>query len=427
MNKNNFKKGTLCIHGGYVAGQGEPQVLPIAQSTTFRYYDSQVLADLFDLKDLGPIYTRIGNPTTNNLEEKITQLEGGVGALAFSSGMAAITAAILTITDSGDHIVSVSNLYGGTFTLFSSTFKKFGIEVSFVSPEASELEIQSKIKKNTKIIYGETIGNPALDVLDFKKFSTIAKKNDIVFMVDNTLATPLLVRPLNLGANIVVHSSTKYLDGHAVALSGLIVDGGNYNWENGKFPCLSQADPSYHGVIFTKNFGNMAYIIKARVQILRDLGAAISPFNAFLVHKGMETLHLRMARHSKNAMRVAQYLAEHNKVKWVKYPLLENSKNYQTAKKYLGNMGSGVLSFGLKSGFDGAVKFMKNIELISVLAHVGDLRTCLLHPASTSHRQMSESEQLKTGITPDFLRLSVGIESVKDIIEDIDSAIEKCQ
>ena len=426
MKKDKFKIETTCIHGGYVAGNGEPQVLPIAQSTTFRYTDPNQLAKLFNLKELGPIYSRIGNPTVDCLEKKCAELEGGVAAVAFASGMAAITAAIFTIADSGDHIVAANNLYGGTYTLFSSTFKKLGIDVSFVDPASKAEKIEKLIKPNTKVIYAETIGNPALDVLDFDKFAAISKKHRIVLMIDNTLATPIICKPLSLGADIVVHSSTKYMDGHATALSGVVVDGGNFDWEaSGRYPALCKPDPTYHGEVFVKSFGNLAYIIKVRVQILRDLGAALSPFNAFLVHNGLETLHLRMERHSTNAQTIAKWLASNQKVAWVKYPLLEGGSNYPIAKKYLAHLGSGVISFGLKSGYEGATSFMENLSLISVLAHVGDLRTCVLHPASTSHRQMSADELATAGISQDFIRMSVGLESVDDIIVDLDKAIEK--
>lgn len=423
MNKN-LSTETLCIHGGYKAGDGEAQVLPITQSTTFRHESPEHLADLFDLKELGWIYSRIGNPTVGHFEEKVNSLEGGVGALAFASGQAAITASILTVCNAGDHVLASTNLYGGTITLFTSTLAKLGIQVSLVDPDASREEIETQIKENTKVIYGETIGNPGLNVLDFEKFSSIAKDNKIVFIVDNTFATPILFKPLEHGANIVVHSATKYIDGHATSLGGVIVDGGNFDWKAaGKYPDLTEPDPSYHGMVFTDSFGPAAYILKARVHILRDFGGALSAFNAFMFHNSLETLHLRMEKHCSNALALAKYLEAHDNIEWVKYPLLENHETYDLAKKYLVNGASGVLSFGVKGGYDKALEFMKKIELISLVTHVGDLRTSVLHPASTSHRQLSEEEQAVSGVTPDLIRLSVGLENIDDLIADLDEAL----
>lgn len=420
-----FKAETLCIHGGYKAESGKEQVLPIVQSTTYRHDSPEHLADLFDLKELGWIYSRIGNPTVGHFEEKISNLEGGVGAVAFSSGQAAITGAILTICGAGDHVVASTNLYGGTITLFTSTLKKLGIDVTLVDPEASKERIERLVKDNTKIIYGETIGNPGLNVLDFEKFSKIAFEHKIVFMVDNTFATPILFNPLKHGANIVVHSATKYIDGHATSLGGVVVDGGNFDWKaSGRYPELTSPDPSYHGLVFTEHFGHAAYIFKTRVHILRDFGGVLSPFNAFMLHNSLETLHLRIKRHSENALAIAKFLEQHDQISWVKYPLLESHDTYDLAKKYLKKGASGVLSFGIKGGYEAAVEFMKKIELISLVTHVGDLRTSVLHPASTSHRQLSEQEQEKSGVTQDLIRLSVGLEDVDDLLFDLSEALK---
>jgi len=420
-----FTTETLCIHGGYRAKSGEAQVLPITQSTTYRHDSPEHLADLFDLKELGWIYSRIGNPTVGHFEEKISNLEGGVGALAFASGQAAITGAILTICNAGDHIIASTNLYGGTITLFTSTLKKLGIDVTLVDPSATKEEIESLIKENTKIIYGETIGNPGLNVLDFDKFSSVAKENQIVFIVDNTFATPVLFKPLEHGANIVVHSATKYIDGHATSLGGVIVDGGNFDWKaSGRYPDLTKPDSSYHGLVFTEAFGPAAYIFKARVHILRDFGGALSPFNAFMLHNSLETLHLRVEKHCENAIQLARFLEGNENVEWVKYPLLESHETYDLAKKYLTKGASGVLSFGIKGGYEKAISFMEKIELISLVTHVGDLRTSVLHPASTSHRQLSVEEQNKSGVTQDLIRLSVGLENINDLIIDLEEALK---
>lgn len=420
------KLETLCIHGGYRAKNGEAQVLPITQSTTYRHDTPEHLADLFDLKALGHIYTRIGNPTLDALEAKLNALEGGVGALVFSSGQSAITASILTVCQAGDHVLASAKHYGGSVTLLSNTLKRLGIEVTLLDPESPAEIFEAHIKPNTKILYGETIGNPGLDVLDFDKFSGIAKKHHLLFVVDNTFATPLLFKPLEHGANIVVHSLTKYIDGHATSLGGAIIDGGNFDYgASEKFQVLTEPDPTYHDLIFTEAFGPAAYIIKARVHILRDFGSALSPFNAFMIHNALETLHLRMARHSENALALAEYLEKHPKVDWVKYPLLESHPSYQLAKRYLQNGASGVLSFGINGGEVSARAFQKAIELVSLVTHVGDLRTSVLHPASTSHRQLSESDLKASGVTKDLIRVSVGLEHIDDIIQDFDQALEK--
>ena len=421
---NDWKKGTICIQGGYTPKSGEPRVLPIYQSTTYKYNDPDEVAALFDLEADGHMYSRISNPTVAAYEEKVAQLEGGVGALAVSAGQTATTLAILNICKSGEHIVAASTLYGGTFTLLSATLKKFGIEVSFVDPDADEEEILKAFRDNTKAIFGETIGNPGLNVLDFEKFSKIAKKKQVPFIVDNTIATPYLCNPLKLGANIVTHSATKYIDGHASSIGGIIVDGGNFNWNNGKYPELTEPDPTYHGIVYTEKFGNAAYIVKARVQLLRDLGVCTSAFNAYLFNLGLETLHLRMERHSENALKLAKYLEKNKKVSWVSYPLLESHPTYESAKKYLPNGASGILTFGVKGGVEAGKQFIRNLKLAALVVHLGDARTSVIHPASTTHRQLTEEEQIAAGVAPDLIRVSVGIEDIEDIIKDFEQALE---
>ncbi|MGM0379795.1 MAG: O-acetylhomoserine aminocarboxypropyltransferase/cysteine synthase family protein [Bacillota bacterium] len=422
----NLKDDSICIHGGYKAKSGESQVLPTHQSTTYRYYDPDKLADLFDLKEEGFIYSRLGNPTVAAFEKKMANLEKGIGAVAFSSGQSAVLSSILNICKKGDHILASSKLYGGTITLLKSTLSNFGIKVTLVDPNLSQKEISKKIQNNTKVIYGETIGNPGLNILDFEKFSEISKKNNIVFIVDNTFATPYLFKPLKHGADIVVHSATKYIDGHAVALGGVVIDSGNFNWEaSNKYPSLTKPDESYHGIIFNEKFGKQAYLTKLRVKILRDLGNTLSPQNANLLHRGLETLHLRMDRHSENALKVAKFLEKHPKITWVNYPFLESHDTYDLAKKYLKKGGSGVLSFGIKGKIKSAKRFMKSIDMISLVTHVGDLRTSVLHPASTSHRQLSDEELEECGVKKELIRLSVGIESCDDIINDLKKALKE--
>lgn len=425
MSIKNWNTETICIQGGYTPKSGEARILPIIQSTTYKYEDPDTVANLFDLKEEGHMYTRISNPTVAAFEEKIAQLEGGVGAVAVSSGQSATTLAVLNICSAGDHILASSNLYGGTFTLLSSTLKKLGIETTFVSPEASEEEILKLAKDNTKIVLGETIGNPSVNILDFHKFSNVAKKIEVPFIVDNTLMTPYLCKPFEYGANIVIHSATKYIDGHATSVGGVVIDGGNFNWENGKFSSLVDKDPTYHGISYTKEFKNLAYITKLRVNLLRDLGTCLSPFNAFLFNLGLETLHLRMERHSENALKLAQFLQEHNKVAWVKYPLLKDDKSYESAKRYLNNGASGMLTFGIKGGTDEAKEFIKNLKLASLVIHIGDARTSVLHPSSTTHRQLSYEEQIASGVKEDLIRVSVGIEYIEDIIKDFAEALSK--
>ena len=420
----NLGKGTVGIHGGYSPKSGEPRVLPIYQSATYKYDDPDTLEALFALKADGHLYSRISNPTVGELEEKYAKLEGGVGAVATSSGQSAILYAVLNVCKAGDHLISVTSLYGGTVNLFSVHLKNLGIEVTFVEPDASEEEILSKAKSNTKAIYGETIGNPGLNVLDFDKFSSVAKKIEVPFIVDNTVATPYHCNPFEHGANIVIHSTTKYSEGHAQTIGGIVVDGGNFDWTNGKFNDFTEPDPSYHGIKYVESFGDAAYIVKLRVTLLRDLGACMSPFNAYLTNLGLETLHLRMERHSKNALEIAQWLTTQEKVSWVNYPLLEGSKYYDLAKKYLKGGASGLLTFGIKGGIENAKEFSRGLNLIALAVTLGDARSCLLHPATTSHSQLNEEELLASGVTPDLLRLSVGIEDTKDLINDISEALK---
>ena len=420
----NLGKGTVGIHGGYSPKSGEPRVLPIYQSATYKYDDPDTLEALFALKADGHLYSRISNPTVGALEEKYAKLEGGVGAVATSSGQSAILYAVLNVCKAGDHLISVTSLYGGTVNLFSVHLKNLGVEVTFVEPDASEEEILSKAKSNTKAIYGETIGNPGLNVLDFDKFSSVAKKIEVPFIVDNTVATPYHCNPFEHGANIVIHSTTKYSEGHAQTIGGIVVDGGNFDWTNGKFNDFTEPDPSYHGIKYVESFGDSAYIVKLRVTLLRDLGSCMSPFNAYLTNLGLETLHLRMERHSKNALEIAQWLATQEKVSWVNYPLLEGSKYYDLAKKYLKGGASGILTFGIKGGIENAKEFSRGLNLIALAVTLGDARSCLLHPATTSHSQLNEEELLASGVTSDLLRLSVGIEDTKDLINDINKALK---
>ena len=418
-----FHFDTNCVQGTYRPKSGEPRVLPIVQSTTFSYDDSDYVADLFDLKVGGSFYTRLGNPTTDAFEGKMNLLEGGSGALALSSGQSASMFSIINICQAGDHVISSSNIYGGTFNLFDVSLRKLGIDFTFVDPDSSADTILSCAKPNTKAIFGETIANPGMNVLDFMKFSSVAKKLDIPFIVDNTLATPYLCRPFEHGANIVIHSATKYTDGHATSLGGVLIDGGNFNWDNGKFSCLVEPDPSYHGLKYFETFGPAAYIVKARVQLLRDYGCTPSPFNAFMFHLGLETLHLRMERHSENAQKLAEFLSEHPCVEWVKYPGLKSNPYYELGQKYMPKGASGILSFGIKGGAKAGKELIKHLELVHLVVHLGDLRTSILHPASTTHRQLNEQQQIDSGIYPEMIRVSVGIEDIEDIIHDFDKAL----
>lgn len=419
---NKYSIETQCVQGTYKPKSGEPRVLPIVQSTTYQYYDSDDVADLFDLKSAEHMYSRISNPTVAEFENKMALLEGGVAAVAASSGQAATTLAFLNICSAGDHILAASTIYGGTYNLLGVTLKKLGIEVTFVDPGASYEEILAAGKATTKAVFGETIGNPGLNVLDFEKFSKVAKALDVPFLVDNTLATAILCRPFEHGADIVIHSATKYTDGHATSLGGVVIDGGTFNWANGKFPELVEEDPSYHGISYVRDFGAAAYAVKARVQLLRDFGMTLSPFSAFLFHLGLETLHLRMERHCENALKLAQFLKGHPGVGWVSYPFLEDHPTYETAKKYLKG-GSGILTFGIKGGAEAGKELVKHLELTALVVHLGDLRTSILHPASTTHRQMTEEQQIAAGVRPDLIRVSVGLENINDITADFDRAI----
>jgi O-acetylhomoserine (thiol)-lyase len=421
---NDWSIETKAVQSGYSPKNGEPRVNPIVQSTTYKYDSCQSIADLFDLKVAGHMYSRISNPTVEVFENKMAALEGGVGALALSSGQTASTISVLNICESGDHLVALSTLYGGTYNLFKHTLKKLGIEVSFVSPEASSDEVKQAFKSNTKLLFGETLSNPGTDMLDFEKFSAIAKEMDVPFVVDNTFPTPYLCNPLQLGADIVVHSTTKYVDGHATSVGGMIVDGGTFNWANGKFPGMTEPDESYHGLRYVETFGPSAYIVKARVQWVRDVGCYMSPQNAFLSNKGLETLHLRMDRHSENALKLAEYLEKHEKVTWVKYPRLKNDPNYDLCVKYM-KAGSGVLTFGVQGGSAAAERVMDALVLAERVVHVADVRTGVLHPASMTHRQLNEEEQVRAGVLPELIRVSVGIENIDDIIADFTQALEQ--
>jgi O-acetylhomoserine (thiol)-lyase len=414
---------TKCLQEGYKPGNGEPRVLPIYQSTTYRYNSTEQVAKLFDLAEAGHMYTRISNPTVECLENKIAALEGGVGALCTSSGQSASLIAILNICGCGDHFVSSSTIYGGTYNLFAITMKRMGIEVTFVDPDSSDADIQKAFKPNTKALFGETIANPKISVLDIGKFARIAQQNKVPFIIDNTFATPILCRPIEYGADIVVHSTTKYMDGHATSVGGVIVDSGKFNWKNGKYPLFTEPDPSYHGVIYTKDYGAAAYIAKARVQYMRDIGSCMSPNNAFLTNLGLETLHIRMERHCENALKVAKFLESNDKILTVNYPGLPGYRYYDLAKKYLSKGCSGVISFRIKGGKETAIRFMDRLKLAAIVVHVCDARTSVLHPASSTHRQMSDEQLMQAGIEPDLIRFSVGLEHVDDIIEDIAQAL----
>ena len=424
---NTWKIETQAIQAGYDPKAGDPRIVPIVQSTTFKYDNADYVAKLFDLEAPGFFYTRLANPTADAFEKKIAAMEGGVAAMATASGQAAITLALLNICQAGQHIVTSSTLYGGTYNLFAATFPKLGIEVTFVHPDASEDEIMAAFRPTTRALYAETIGNPGLNVLDFEKFSRIAKHKQVPLIVDNTMATPYLCRPFEHGADIVVHSATKYIDGHATSVGGVIVDGGTFNWANGSFPELTEPDQSYHGIQYVSSFGPAAYIVKARVQLMRDLGATVAPLNAFQFYHGLQKLPLRMQRHSENALALARYLSGHPQVSWVCYPGLTGHPSNELAQRYLPNGQSGLLTFGIKGGAPAGKRFMEACKLVALVVHVGDARSCVLHPASTTHRQLSEEQQKSTGVTPDLIRLSVGIEHIDDLIADIDQALHQSQ
>ena len=420
-----LNKGTICVQGGWQPKKGESRVLPIFQSTTFKYETSEQMARLFDLEDSGYFYSRVQNPTVDAVGAKIAALEGGVGAVLTSSGQAANFYAILNICQAGDHFVSATTIYGGTYNLFSVTMKKMGIEVTFVDADAPAEEIEKAFRPNTKALFGETISNPGAAVLDLEKFASIAHKNGVPFIVDNTFATPINCRPIEWGADIVTHSTTKYMDGHAVAVGGAVIDSGNFDWEahHDKFTCLTEPDESYHGLVYTKNFGKAAYITKVVSQVMRDLGAMMAPQNAFLLNLGLETMHLRMPRHCENAQKVAEFLQAHPKVKWVNFSGLQGDKYHSLAQKYLPNGGCGVMAFAVEGDKEDAIRFMDSLNFISIVTHVADARSCVLHPASHTHRQLSDEQLKESGIDPDLIRLSVGIEDAEDIIADLEQAL----
>ena len=421
-----YKPNTVCVQGGYHPKNGEPRVLPIYQSTTFKYESSEQMGRLFDLSESGYFYTRLQNPTNDAVAAKICELEGGAAAMLTSSGQAATFYSLFNICGAGDHIVASSAIYGGSFNLIAVTMKRMGIEATFLHPDVSEEELAAAFRPNTKAVFAEVLANPALVVLDIEKFARQAHAHGVPLIVDNTFPTPINCRPFEFGADIVTHSTTKYMDGHATAVGGAIVDSGNFDWlaYADKYPGLTTPDDSYHGVTYAKDFGKAGYITKATAQIMRDLGSIPSPQNAFLLNLGLETLALRVERHCSNALAVAKHLEAHSKVSWVNYPGLESSKYHELAKKYLPKGSSGVISFGVKGTREDAVKFMDSLKLGAIVTHVADARTCLLHPASTTHRQMTDEQLLEAGVTPDLIRLSVGIEDVDDIIADIDQALD---
>ena len=427
LNKREYyimKQGTICVQGAYRPKNGEPRVLPIVQSTTYKYDSSVEMGDLFDLKKSGYFYSRLQNPTNDTVAAKITMLEGGVAGMLTSSGQAANFYAVFNIAQAGDHIVSSSAIYGGTYNLFNVTMRKLGIDFTFVSPDATEEEIQAAFKPNTKAVFGETISNPSLDILDIERFAKVAHKNGVPLIVDNTFATPINCRVFDWGVDIVTHSTTKYMEGHASTIGGVIVDSGNFDWtQNDKFPGLTTPDESYHGITYCDTFGKGAYITKATVQLMRDLGSMPSPHDAFLLNVGLESLHLRVARHCENAKKVAEYLKNHDKITWVNCAMLEDDKQYAKAQKYMPNSTCGVVSFGIKGGRAAATKFMDSLKLAAIVTHVADARSCCLHPASTTHRQLTDEQLKECGVTPDLIRFSCGIEDCEDIIADIEQAL----
>ena len=423
--KTHFSPETVCVQGGWTPKKGEPRVVPIYQSTTFRYETSEQMARLFDLEESGYFYTRLQNPTNDVVAAKIAELEGGVGAMLTSSGQAANFYAIFNICEAGDHFVCSSTIYGGTFNLYTVTLKKLGIDVTLIDPDDDESAIEAAFRPNTKALFGETLSNPGMHVLDIEKFARIAHRHGVPLIVDNTFATPINCRPFEWGADIVTHSTTKYMDGHATCVGGAIVDSGNFDWEAhaDKFPGLTQPDESYHGLTYTRAFGKMAYITKATAQLMRDLGSIQAPQNAFLLNLGLETLHLRMARHCENAQKVAEFLESCPQVAWVNYPGLKNDKYHALAQKYMPHGTCGVIAFGLKGSREDAIRFMDRLKLAAIVTHVADARTCVLHPASHTHRQLSDEQLIEAGVAPDLIRLSVGIENADDIIADLRQAM----
>lgn len=422
-----MKDSSKCLHAGYTPKNAGPRVMPIVQSTTFRFDSTKAIADLFDLKTSDYFYTRLGNPTCGHVEEKIAALEGGVGAMLTSSGQAATLTAVLTIAKAGEHILCSSTVYGGTFNLMAVTFKRMGIDVTFFEQSESDEEIEAKIQENTKAVFGETIANPALTIFDIERFAKLAHKHHLPLIVDNTFATPCLCKPFEFGADIVVHSTTKYLDGHAVQVGGCVVDSGNFDWAgSGRFPEFTTPDDSYHGLVYTKAFGKAAFIVKARVQIMRDLGCCQTAQGAFYLNLGIETLPLRIVKHSQNALAVAKHLESHPKIEKVIYPGLESNPDYKLGQKYLKDgLCSGVLSLVIKGGREAGAKFIDSVVMSSPEVHVSDIRTCLLHPATSTHRQLSDAQLIECGITPGLVRLSVGLEDLEDIIADLDAALAK--
>lgn len=420
-----MKLDTLCVQAGYEPKNGDPRVVPIAQSTTFVYDSAETMGNLFDLKEDGFFYTRLGNPTLDAVEKKIAALEGGVGAMLTSAGQAASLISATNIAKAGDHIIASAAIYGGTFNLFNKTLRDLGIDFDFVSPTISAEDLDKQFKPNTKAVFIETVTNPSLDVVDIELFANVAHAHNVPLIVDNTFATPVNCRPFEWGADIVVHSTSKYMDGHAVALGGCVVDSGNFDWTKGDFPMLTTPDETYHGIVYTEQFGKAAYIVKCRTHLMRDFGSQQSPQNAFLLNLGLETLHLRMARHCANAQAVAEFLEQNPNVEWVNYPGLPSNKYYEIAKKYMPKGTCGVISVGVKGGKEGAARFMEALKLAKIVIHVADARTCVLHPATTTHRQLSDQQLIDAGIAPNMIRLSVGIEDAEDIIADLKQALEQ--
>ena len=421
---SNYKLDTICVQGGYKPENGEARTLPIYQSTTYKYDSADHLGDLFDLKADGHMYSRISNPTLACVEAKIAEMEGGVGAMLVSSGQAANLTAVLNITSAGQNIISLASIYGGTVNLFAVTLKKMGIEVRFATPDMTDAEIEAMMDENTRLLFGETVANPALVVFDIERYAKLAHKHDMPLVVDNTFATPVLCRPFEYGCDIVTHSTTKYMDGHATVVGGCIVDSGKFDWSvGGRYPELTTPDDSYHGVVYTESFGPAAYVTKARVQMLRDMGNTMSPMAAFLLNLGLETLALRMERHCAHALAVAKFLSTHECVEWVDYPLLPGNAQYDLARKYLSKGACGVISVGIKGGRAAATKFLDNLKLLNIVVHVADARSCALHPASTTHRQLTEEQLNACGVKPEQVRLSIGIENIEDILADLDLAL----
>lgn len=416
---------TKCVQEGYEPENSAPRVLPLYQSTTYKYNTCEQLADVFDLKENGFMYSRLGNPTCSALEKKVASLEGCTSALSFSSGLAAISMSVMNVCKAGDNIVSLSEIYGGTYNLFNVTLKKYGIETRFISAKSSKKDIEKLIDGNTKMIFAETIANPSMAVVNFDMLSEIASEHKILFAVDNTLATPILVRPKKFGANIVIHSSSKYLDGHASSIGGIVAECGNFVYSKERYPEFNEPDESYHGIVYCRDFKDCAFTVKLRAQMLRDFGCCMSPFNAYLTNMGIETLHLRMLRHSENALKVAEFLKKHEKIEWVKYPGLKDDAEHKIASKYFKNGFSGMVVFGIKGGRKAALEFMNNLKLMAVVTHIADVRSCCLHPATTTHRQLSDSDLKACGVSDNLIRLSVGIENVEDIIKDIAAALDK--